>query len=229
MYKLLNELANDLKIRTLGNFKKILEMSGIKDKSPSGHLKSKLWQLHHKIAKKTPDLKHFTEKPILLISRICLQYFFQDWRHFPYFSQSTIFYPQILKYKNYQLKYTQLKCKNYNVRLNAIIKSSKSQILVDYILYAYTTVKLFRGSNYWLKFLVLPNELYFMKFIWLLIVRTKLVNKCRLTAVCNRVNKNDVLQLLLIISYMNQSDSINKEARQQFQNNSKKSCFTPFI
>ena len=42
MYKLLNELANDLKLRTLGNFKKILEMSGIKDKSPAGHLKSKL-------------------------------------------------------------------------------------------------------------------------------------------------------------------------------------------
>ena len=40
--KTLRELANDLKLRMLGNFKKILEMAGIKDKCPAGHLKSKL-------------------------------------------------------------------------------------------------------------------------------------------------------------------------------------------
>ena len=42
MYELLHELVNNLKLKTLGNFKKILEMSGIKDKCPAGHLKSKL-------------------------------------------------------------------------------------------------------------------------------------------------------------------------------------------
>ena len=31
----------------------------------------------------------------------------------------------------------------------------------------------------------------------------------------NRVNKHDVLQLLLIISYINRSDSKNKEANQE--------------
>ena len=77
MYELLHELANDLKLRILGNFKKILEMAGIKDKCPAGQLKSKVWQLRHRIAKKT-DLKHFTYKPILLISRIRPQYFVQD-------------------------------------------------------------------------------------------------------------------------------------------------------
>ena len=39
MYELLRELANNLKHRTLGNFKKILAMSGIKDKCPVDHLK----------------------------------------------------------------------------------------------------------------------------------------------------------------------------------------------
>ena len=42
----------------------------------------------------------------------------------------------------------------------------------------------------------------------------------------NRVNKHDVLQLLLIISYTNWRDSKNKEAKQQY---SKKPCFTLFI
>ena len=50
MYELLRELANNLKHRTLGNFKKILAMSGIKDKCPVDHLKP--WQLRHKIVKK---------------------------------------------------------------------------------------------------------------------------------------------------------------------------------
>ena len=52
MYELLHELANDLKLRILGNFKKILEMAGIKDKCPAGQLKSNVWQLRHRIAKK---------------------------------------------------------------------------------------------------------------------------------------------------------------------------------
>ena len=52
MHELLHELANDLKLRTLRNFKEILEMSGIKGKCLAGHIKSKLWQLRRKIAKK---------------------------------------------------------------------------------------------------------------------------------------------------------------------------------
>ena len=52
MYELLHELANDLKLRILGNFKKILEMAGIKDKCPADQLKSKVWQLRHRIEKK---------------------------------------------------------------------------------------------------------------------------------------------------------------------------------
>ena len=42
-----------------------------------------------------------------------------------------------------------------------------------------------------------------------------MVSGFRLTAVCNRVNKHDVLQLLLITSFVNQSDSKSKEAKQQ--------------
>ena len=67
-----------------------------------------------------------------------------------------------------------------------------------------------------LKFLVLPSELSIFYEIYpastWLFVRTKLVSRCRLTAVRNKVNRHDVLQLLLIISYMNQSDSKYKEA-----------------
>ena len=78
MYELLHELANDLKLRILGNFKKILEMAGIKDKCPAGQLKSKVWQLRHRIEKKTViKNKYFTQKPILLISRIRPQCFVQ--------------------------------------------------------------------------------------------------------------------------------------------------------
>ena len=47
-----HEFANVLKLRILGNFKKILEVPGIKGWCPAGHLKSKLWQLCHKIEKK---------------------------------------------------------------------------------------------------------------------------------------------------------------------------------
>ena len=74
--------------------------------------------------------------------------------------------------------------------------------------------------NYCLKFLVLPSELstlfykIYLDVIWLFF-RTKVVSRCGLTTACNRVNKHDVLQLLLIISYMNWSDSKNKEAKQQ--------------
>ena len=39
MYKLIHELGNDLKVSISGNFKEILEMPGIKDKCPVGHLK----------------------------------------------------------------------------------------------------------------------------------------------------------------------------------------------
>ena len=51
-----------------------------------------------------------------------------------------------------------------------------------------------------------------------LFFRTKLVSRCGLTAVCNRVNEHDVLQLLLIISNINWSDSKSKEAKQQLAN-----------
>ena len=56
MYELLHELANDLKLRILGNFKKIIEMDVIKEKCPAGQLKSKVWQLRHRIAKKNQIL-----------------------------------------------------------------------------------------------------------------------------------------------------------------------------
>ena len=84
-------------------------------------------------------------------------------------------------------------------------------------------MKIFRRSNYCLKFLVLPSELLtlFHK-IYLdfteLFFRTKLVSRCGLTAVCNRVNEHDVLQLLLIISNINRSGSKSKEAKQQLAN-----------
>ena len=65
MCESLHELVNHLKLRILGNFKKILEIAGIKDKFPAGHLKSALWQLCPKIAKKT-DLKDFREKPYFI-------------------------------------------------------------------------------------------------------------------------------------------------------------------
>ena len=81
MYELRHELANNLKPKTLRNFKKILEMSGIKDKCPAAHSKSKLWQLHHKIAKKT-DLKHFTEKHTLSIFKNMSTIFCPRWRVF---------------------------------------------------------------------------------------------------------------------------------------------------
>ena len=127
MYKLLNELANDLKLRTLGNFKKILEMSEIKDKSPAGHLKSKLWLVTSQNYKKKPRSKTFHRKAYLINFK----------------NMSTIFCPGLkaffltsLKVQYFTHRYSQLKCKNYNVRLNAIIKNAKSKILVDYILYA---------------------------------------------------------------------------------------------
>ena len=40
--ELLHELANNVKLGILGNFKKILEIPGIKDKCSVDHLKSKL-------------------------------------------------------------------------------------------------------------------------------------------------------------------------------------------
>ena len=147
---------------------------------------------------KKTDLKISQKNPILLISRICLQCFVQDWMHIFLLLPKYNKLPQI----------SQLKCKNYDVRLNAIIKNTKSRILVDYILYTKPTVKLFRRSNYCLKFLVLPSELLtlfhkiHLAFTWLF-VRTGYV-----------VNKH-VLQLLLIISYVKWRDSKNKEARQQ--------------
>ena len=41
MYELLHQFANNAKLWILGNFKKILEIHGIKNKFPVGHLKSK--------------------------------------------------------------------------------------------------------------------------------------------------------------------------------------------
>ena len=63
MYELLHELANNLKLKISGNFKKILEMSGIKT---SGSWPPKFKTLTVPPQKcKNADLKHFTEKPIL--------------------------------------------------------------------------------------------------------------------------------------------------------------------
>ena len=42
MNELLHELASDVKLKILEKCKKILEIPGIKDKCPAGHLKSKL-------------------------------------------------------------------------------------------------------------------------------------------------------------------------------------------
>ena len=67
MYELLHELTNDFKLRILGNAKKILEIPKIKTLTVAPQNCKK------------PDLEDFTEeKPILLISKICLQYFVQD-------------------------------------------------------------------------------------------------------------------------------------------------------
>ena len=90
---------------------------------------------------------------------------------------------------------------------------------------------LLRRSNYCLKFLILPSELLGLFYeiyldLTLLFVGTKLVSRCGLTTVCNRVYRHDVLQLLLIISYMNRSDSKIKEAKQQ---QLEKVFFTLFI
>ena len=49
MYELLHELANDLKLRILGNFKKIIEMDVIK-----------IMAVAPQNRKKKPDLKHFS-------------------------------------------------------------------------------------------------------------------------------------------------------------------------
>ena len=58
----------------------------------------------------------------------------------------------------YVTQISQLKCKCYNVRLNAVIKNTKSQILVDYILHAYNG-ETFQKIQLLSKFLVLPTEL----------------------------------------------------------------------
>ena len=117
MYQLLHELANVLKLWILGNFKEILEISGIKYRCPAGYLISKFWQLRQKIAKKKKkrrktDLKYFTYKPNLLVSRICLQYFVQDWRHFCLLLPKYNMLPQI----------SQLKCKSYNAGFDSYHK-----------------------------------------------------------------------------------------------------------
>ena len=76
------------------------------------------------------------------------------------------------------------------------------------------------GPKYGLKFLVLTSELLilfyeiYLAFTWLF-ARTKFASGCKITAVCDRVNRHDVLQFLLPISCPNQSDSKNKEGRQE--------------
>ena len=55
-----------------------------------------------------------------------------------------------------------------------------------------------------------------MKFIWIsLYYLLELSCSADADLLRNRVNKHDVLQLLLIVSYMNRSDSKNKEAKSQ--------------
>ena len=93
-------------------------------------------------------------------------------------------------------------------------------------------MKLFRRSNYWLKFLVLPSKLLtlfheiYLDFIWWF-VRTKLVSRCGFTTVCNRVNKHHVLQLSLSISSL--WIEVITKTRKENNKNLKKSCFTLVI
>ena len=81
-------------------------------------------------------------------------------------------------------------------------------------------LKFSEDPKYGLKFLLLTSELLilfyeiYLAFTWLF-VRTKFASGYKITVVCDRVNKHDVLHLLLPISYLNQSDSKNKEGRQE--------------
>ena len=65
MYELPHELPNDLRLRKLGNFKKIPEMLGFDGEYPAVQPKAKFWHFLVKNCKKSA-VKHSIEKPILL-------------------------------------------------------------------------------------------------------------------------------------------------------------------
>ena len=65
MYKSLNELPNNLRLAKIVNFKIIPEIFEFDDVYQAVHPKAKFWRFWAKNCKKS-DVKHSTEKPILL-------------------------------------------------------------------------------------------------------------------------------------------------------------------